>query len=215
MGDRIRILIADDHAIVREGLRALIQSEPGMELAGEAEDGEQTIRLARSLKPDILLLDMVMPRKNGLAVIEEIKRAGLSLRILVLTSFSDDDTVFPAIKAGAEGYLLKDTSPKTLLKSIREVASGQPSISPSIAAKLIRDLQRPPDLPKTEDPLTERELETLILIAQGLSNGEIADKLVITEGTVRIHVSNILSKLHLANRTQAALYAIKEGIVEL
>jgi NarL family two-component system response regulator LiaR len=215
MSEAIRILIADDHGVVREGLRVLIRMEPGMEMAGEAEDGEQAVSLVRTLKPDILLLDMVMPGKCGLEVIEEVKREETPVRILVLTSFSDDELVFPAIKSGADGYLLKNTPPKALLQAIRDVHAGTPSMSPSIAAKLMRELQRPPDLPLTEEPLTGREVDVLRLLAQGYSNGEIAGQLVIAEGTVRTHVSNILSKLHLANRTQAALYALREGFISL
>jgi NarL family two-component system response regulator LiaR len=215
MADTIRILIADDHAVVREGLRALIRTEPGMDLAGEAEDGDQAIALASKLKPDVMLLDMVMPGKGGLDVIEAIRQEETPIRILVLTSFSDDEMVFPAIKIGADGYLLKNTPPRVLLQAIRDVHAGYPSMSPSIAAKLMREIQRPPDLPPTEEPLTEREVDVLRLLAQGFSNGEIAEKLVVTEGTVRTHVSNILSKLQLANRTQAALYALREGLASL
>jgi NarL family two-component system response regulator LiaR len=215
MADTIRILIADDHAVVREGLRALIRTEPGMDLAGEAEDGDQAIALASKLKPDVMLLDMVMPGKGGLDVIEAIRQEETPIRILVLTSFSDDEMVFPAIKIGADGYLLKNTPPRVLLQAIRDVHAGYPSMSPSIAAKLMREIQRPPDLPPTEEPLTEREVDVLRLLAQGFSNGEIAEKLVVTEGPVRTHVSNILSKLQLANRTQAALYALREGLASL
>jgi NarL family two-component system response regulator LiaR len=215
MNEDIQIVIADDHAIVREGLRALIQMEPGLQLAGEAEDGEQAVRLVQELKPDILLLDMIMPGLNGLQVIEAVKKAQPQVKILVLTSFSEDELVFPAIKAGADGYLLKNTPPRSLIDAIREVYSGFPSISPSVAIKLMRDLQRPPDLPPTEQPLTSREVEVLRLLAQGFSNDEIAQKLFLTEGTVRTHVSKILGKLHLANRTQAALYALREGLADL
>jgi NarL family two-component system response regulator LiaR len=220
MSDEIRILIADDHGVVREGLRALIRTEKGMKLLGEAENGEQALTLVRQLQPDILLLDMVMPGMSGLDVIRELKReaparGAAPLRILVLTSFSDDEMVFPAIKSGADGYLLKNTPPRTLLSAIRDVYAGCPSMSPSIAMKLMRELQRPPDLPPTEDPLTAREVDVLKLLAQGCSNEEIAEQLVVTEGTVRSHVSNILTKLHLANRTQAALYALREGLASL
>ncbi len=219
MSDKIRILIADDHGIVREGLRALIQTEPGMLLVGEAENGDEAVTLTLKLKPDILLLDMVMPGKSGLEVITTIKEtvtdADQSMRILVLTSFSEDEMVFPAIKAGADGYLLKNTPPKALLRAIHDVHTGLPSLSPAIAAKLMNELQSPPRLPLTEDPLTEREVEVLRLIAKGFSNDEIAGQLFLTEGTVRLHVSKILAKLHLANRTQAALFALREGLASL
>jgi NarL family two-component system response regulator LiaR len=158
---------------------------------------------------------MVMPRKDGVRVIGEIKRENPAARILVLTSFSDDDKVFPAIKAGALGYLLKNASPQRLLGAIRDVYQGEPTMSPDIASKLMRELQRSSDLPPTREPLTEREVEVLCLVARGLSNQEIADTLIVGEGTVRTHVSNILSKLHLANRTQAALYALREGLAPL
>lgn len=211
----IRILLVDDHAIVREGLRTLIGTEPGMEVIGEAEDGLEAIEKAQALNPDVILLDMVMPHKDGLEVIVALKEMGSQARILVLTSFSYDDKVFPAIKAGAMGYLLKNTAPNVLLNAIREVYRGEPSMSPDIASKLMRELQGSSDLPPTPDPLTAREVEVLRLIAHGLTNSDIAETLVVGEGTVRTHVSNILSKLHLANRTQAALYALREGLASL
>jgi NarL family two-component system response regulator LiaR len=211
----IRILIADDHAVVREGLRTLIGTEPGMELVGEATDGVEAVKKACSMSPDIVLMDMVMPRMDGLEAIHEIKRECPEARILVLTSFSHDDKVFPAIKAGALGYLLKNASPEALLQAIRDVHQGEPIMSPDVASKLMRELQRTSDLPPTEEPLTEREVDVLRLVAQGLSNREIAETLTIGVGTVRTHVSNILAKLHLANRTQAALYALREGLAPL
>lgn len=210
----IRILIADDHAVVRKGLATLINTEPGMELVGEAEDGLEAVFKVRSLQPDVILLDLVMPRQDGLEAIRQIKAENPVARILVLTSFADDDKVFPAIKAGALGYLLKDASPEQLLQAIRDVYHGESSLHPTIARKLIRELNQPSDLPPSEDPLTGRELEVLKLVAQGLTNQEIAERLVVTERTVTTHVSNLLAKLHLANRTQAALYAIREGLVD-
>jgi len=211
----IRILITDDHAVVREGLRTLISTEPGMEVVGEAEDGVEAVQKACQLKPDVILLDMLMPRMDGLEAIKEIKHKCPEAHILVLTSFSDDEMVFPAIKAGALGYLLKNTTPERLLQAIRDVHQGKPSMSSDIAKKLMLELQRTPDLPPTEEPLTVREMEVLRLVAQGLTNQEIAENLVIGVGTVRTHVSNILAKLHLANRTQAALYALREGLTPL
>ncbi len=213
--ESIRILIADDHAVVREGLRTLIGTEPGMEVVGEAVDGVEAVLKARTLQPDVILLDMMMPRKNGLEAINEIMRQDPGARILVLTSFSHDDKVFPAIKAGALGYLLKNASPQALLKAIRDVGRGEPTMGPDIASKLMRELQRTSSLPPTEKPLTERELDVLRLVAKGLTNQEIAETLIIGVGTVRTHVSNILAKLHLANRTQAALYALREGLAPL
>ena len=211
----IRILIADDHAVVREGLRTLINTKPGMEVIGEAADGDEAITLVHNLKPDVILLDMVMPRKNGLEAINGIKKNNPEARILVLTSFDDDERVFSAIKAGALGYLLKDSSPQQLLQAIDDVHHGRSSLHPAIALKVIRELNQPTDLPPTEEPLTTREMETLRLIAQGLTNQEIADKLSISERTVGKHVSNILDKLHLANRTQVALYALRRGLATL
>jgi NarL family two-component system response regulator LiaR len=214
MSEVIRILIADDHAIIREGLRALLATEPGMEVVGEAADGGQTVQLALALRPDVILLDLVMPRKDGLATIFDLKRESCEAHILVLTSYLDDDKVFPALKAGALGYLLKDTAPQELLQAIRQVHKGEVSLHPIIARKVINELNRPPALPLTTEPLTPRELEVLTLVAQGLSNQDIAEKLAISERTVRTHVSNILNKLHLANRLQATLYALQEGLID-
>ncbi len=215
MSAEIQILIADDHAVVREGLRALIDTEPGMELVGEASDGLEAVQKSAALEPDVILLDLVMPRKGGLEAIREIKEQNPRARILVLTSFAEDEKVFPAIKAGAQGYLLKDSSPRELLQAIRDIHQGQPSMHPTIARKLMREIQRDSELPPAEEPLTERELEVLSLVAQGFANQEIADQLFVSERTVRTHVSNILSKLHLANRTQAALYALRKGFASL
>lgn len=211
----IRVLIADDHAVVREGLRTLITAKPGMELVGEAADGVEAVLKARSLQPDVILMDMVMPTKNGLEAIMDIKKENPKARILVLTSFDDDENVFAAIKAGALGYLLKDSSPQQLLQAIRDVNDGQAALHPAIALKMIRELNQASDLPLAEEPLTDREMETLRLVAQGLTNQEIADRLVISERTVGKYVSQILEKLHLANRTQAALYALRRGLAKL
>jgi two-component system, NarL family, response regulator LiaR len=215
VAETIRVLVVDDHAIVREGLRWLMATEPGIDLVGEASDGVEAVAKAYELQPHVILMDLVMPRKDGIAAIAEIKARQPEARILVLTSFAEDDQVFPAIKAGAMGYLLKDTSPQALLIAIRDVYAGTPSMHPVVARKLIQELQRPPNLPPTSEPLTEREMEVLRLVARGLSNDQIAARLVVSERTARTHVSNILSKLHLANRTQAALYALREGLASL
>jgi NarL family two-component system response regulator LiaR len=215
MSNPIRILITDDHAIVREGQRALIDVEPGMEVVGEAADGLEAVELARALEPDVILLDLLMPRMGGVEAIQAIKAENSRSRILVLTSFAEDEKVYTAIKAGALGYLLKDASPDEILAAIRDVANGHASMPPIIAHKLMSELQRTSNRPPTEDPLTARELEILKLVAQGLPNLEIAERLVVSERTVRTHVSNILGKLHLANRTQAALYALREGLARL
>jgi two-component system, NarL family, response regulator LiaR len=215
MAETIRILIADDHAIVRKGLQTLIASEAGMEIVGEAADGVAVVQQARALQPDVILLDMMMPRQSGLEAITEIKQHNPEARILVLTSFAEDDKVFPAMKAGALGYLLKDSDPDQLLQAINDVYRGEPSLHPSIALKLMRELNQPSALPPTEEPLTEREVEVVKLVARGLTNQEIAAALVISERTVGNHIGNILGKLHLANRTQAALYALRQGLASL
>lgn len=216
MTDQIKILIADDHAVVREGLRLLLGSEPGMAVVGQAADGVEAVQMAERLQPDVILLDLMMPNKNGIEAITEIKNNNSEARILVLTSFAEDEMVFPAIKGGALGYLLKDSSPQELLQAIRDTYEGESSLHPTIARKLIREINRPAqDLPPAEEPLTEREVEVLKLVAHGLSNQAIAEKLTISERTVRTHVGNILKKLHLANRTQAALYALREGLTDL
>jgi two-component system, NarL family, response regulator LiaR len=173
------------------------------------------VEKAKSLQPDVILLDMVMPRKDGVQAIAEIKQENPQARILVLTSFSESEKALPAIKAGALGYLLKDSAPEELLQAISNVYYGQISLHPAIARLLVQELSQPSDLPPAEEPLTEREVEVLQLIAQGLSNQEIADTLVVGERTVSTHVSNSLDKLHLANRTQAALYALRKGLASL
>jgi len=211
----IRIFMADDHAIVRKGLRTLIESESDMEVIGEASDGVEAVLKVRSLQPDVILMDLVMPRQGGVEAIIEIKKEYPDARILVLTSFAEEEKVFSAIKAGALGYLLKDTSPEQLLQAIHDVYRGESSLHPTIALKLIRELRQPSSLPPTNDPLTEREVEVVKLVAQGYTNQEIADTLFISERTVGNHIGSMLSKLHLANRTQVALYALREGLASL
>jgi len=211
----IRVLIVDDHAIVRKGTRALLATERDIEVVGEADNGAEAVALAQTLHPSVILMDLVMPRMDGIEATRQITSRQPEVRILVLTSFAADDKVFPAIKAGALGYLLKDSSPEELVQAIRQVHRGEPSLEPSIARKVLSELTHPPKQPPTTDPLTERELMVLRLVAQGRSNRDIAEQLVIAEITVRTHVSNILSKLHLASRTQAALYALREGLASL
>jgi NarL family two-component system response regulator LiaR len=215
MSEEIRLVIADDHAVVREGLRSFIETEKGLEIIGEAGNGREAVDLVTRLNPDVVLMDLVMPEMNGVEAIEKIRKLMTDVRVLVLTSFAEDEQVFAAVKAGAHGYLLKDSSPKQLLRAIRDVAEGLPSMDPTVARKLIQEVQRTSELPPTEEPLSERELDVLRHLAHGLSNQQIGDELFISERTVRTHVSNILAKLHLANRTQAALYALREGITDL
>lgn len=215
MDKPIRVLIADDHAIVRRGLRTLITSQVDMELVGEAINGVEAVMKARTVQPDVILMDMVMPRQDGAAAIREIKKENPLARILVLTSFAEDDKIFPAIKSGALGYLLKDAETDQLLQAIRDVNDGKFSLDPTVALRVIRELTHASDLPPTAEPLTERELDVLQLVAQGLTNQEIAERLMLGERTVGNHISSILSKLHLANRTQAALYALREGLAPL
>jgi len=211
----IRVLIADDQAIVRKGIRALLAQIETIDVVGEARDGREAIAQVKALNPDVILMDLVMPQMDGIEAIRQITARHEGARILVLTSFAGDDKVFPAIKAGALGYLLKDSEPADLLQAIQQVHRGEPSLEPSIARKVLQEMQRPSRRSPTPDPLTDRELEVLRLLARGLSNPEIAGQLTVTEATVRSHVSNILSKLHLANRVQATLYALQEGLVSL
>ena len=211
----IRLLIVDDHAIIRAGLQALLQGVPDIEVVGEATNGREAVDLAGKLNPDVILMDLVLPEMDGIEAIRKIVSNQPKARILVLTTFSGEDKVFPAIKAGAMGYQLKDSSPQELVEAIREVNRGQASLHPLIARKVLDEVLNPPDQPPSREPLTQREIEVLRLIAAGLENREIAERLVLSEATVRTHVSNILGKLHLASRTQAALYALREGLASL
>jgi NarL family two-component system response regulator LiaR len=211
----IRVLIVDDHAIVRKGVKALLAEIEDIEVAGEAGNGQEAIDQAETLQPDVILMDLVMPVMDGIESIAQITAKQPETHILALTSFSTDDKIFPAIKSGAIGYLLKDSDPQDLVIAIRKVHRGEPSLHPMIAQKVLQELSLPSDRPPTPDPLTEREEEVLRLVAKGLNNQEIADQLVVAEVTVRTHVSHILSKLHLANRVQATLYALREGYASL
>jgi two-component system, NarL family, response regulator LiaR len=211
---KIRILVVDDESVVREGLVAILSYQQDLEVVADVDNGIQAVELARKTKPDVILLDMVMPRQDGLATIPKLKEIVPEARILVLTSFAEADRVYQAIKAGALGYLLKDSTRIQLLQAIRDVARGQASIHPTMALRVIHEIDHPSELMYTSEPLTPRELDTLRLIARGLSNQEIAMTMSVHERTVAKYVSNVLDKLHLANRTQAALYAIREGLAE-
>lgn len=211
---KIRILVVDDESVVREGVVAILSYQKDFEVVAEAENGIQALELAIKTKPDVILLDMVMPKQDGLATIPKLKEILPDARILVLTSFAEADRVYQTIKAGALGYLLKDSTRVQLMQAIRDVAKGQASIHPSVALKVIHEIDHPSELMYTSEPLTPRELDTLRLIARGQSNQEIAIAMTVHERTVAKYVSNILDKLHLANRTQAALYAVREGLTE-
>ncbi|GIK36949.1 MAG: DNA-binding response regulator [Chloroflexota bacterium] len=213
--EKIRVLIADDHPVVREGLRGLISFKPGFEIVGEAEDGFEAVLLARRLKPDVILMDLEMPRKSGLNAIKEIIADNPQARILILTSFAEDKKIVASLEAGALGYLLKDSSPQELLRAIRAVYQGELSLHPTIARKMLQQQNQSTPPSPTLETLTRREMQVLKLVAQGLSNKEIADRLVISGPTVRSHIANILNKLNLTSRTQAVLYALSQGIAKL
>jgi len=211
---KIRILVVDDEGLVREGVIAILSYQVDIEVVGEARDGLEAVEIARKTKPDVILLDLVMPKQNGVETIPQLLDINPNARILVLTSFAETNSIYQSIKAGALGFLLKDATRTQLLEAIRDVDKGLAAIPPYIALKVIHEIDHPAELMYTSDPLTPRELETLRLIARGLSNQEIAAALVVHERTVAKYVSNILTKLHLANRTQVALYAIREGLVD-
>jgi two-component system, NarL family, response regulator LiaR len=209
----IRVVIADDHPIVRQGLTVTINAQQDMRVVGEASNGDEAVQRIRELRPDVTVMDLKMPVRDGLSAIKEVTETVPGARILVLTSFSDDDNVFAAIKAGAVGFLLKDSPPESLLDAVRAIHRGEGALHTSIARKLMQEIKRPPEPVKSNAPLTPREHEVLSYIAQGLSNREIADKMSVSIRTVTTHVGSILEKLHLANRTRAALYAVEQGLV--
>jgi NarL family two-component system response regulator LiaR len=213
--DRIRVLVADDHAIVRKGICALLATEPGIEVVGEAQEGREAIAQARRLQPDVILMDLVMPTVDGLEATRCITAHQPEARVLVLTSFGGEEKIFPAIRAGARGYLLKDSEPEDLVQAIQQVYRGRSSLHPAVASKLLREISEAPDRAQAVDPLTVREVDVLRLVASGYSNRRIAEMLGIGEATVRTHVSNVLAKLHLDSRTQAALYALRQGLASL
>jgi len=211
----IRVIIVDDHAVVRQGLKAFLQTQDDLEIVGEAADGDEAVRQVEDLVPDVVLMDLVMPGSDGIEATRRIRSLSPSTKVIVLTSFTDDDKVFAAIKAGAAGYLVKDVQPQELGEAIRTVNRGEALLHPVVAAKLMQEFAQPSQRRSSPDSLTDRELEVLRLIARGLSNKEIALQLTVAEKTVKTHVSNVLQKLHLADRTQAALYAVRERLVDL
>jgi NarL family two-component system response regulator LiaR len=217
-GGEIRVLIVDDHAMVRQGLRTFLDLQDSTDLritvVGEAVNGQEAVDLASQTQPNIVLLDLVMPQMDGIQATPKIRECSPHSRIIILTSFGEEDKVLPAIRAGAQGYLLKDIPPHELVHAIREAYLGKVQLHPEIAKKLMsavaaREVTVSPSVADSESGLTAREQEVLDLIADGLSNREIAGKMFISEKTVKTHVSNILSKLHLEDRTQAAIYALK------
>jgi NarL family two-component system response regulator LiaR len=207
----IRVLLVDDHPIVREGLRTYLATVEGIEVVGEAQDGIEASRLVDELDPDIVLMDLAMPNMDGIEATRFITQANDRVKVIALTSFATDDKVFPAIRAGAAGYLLKEAEPAEVAEAIRKAARGEPILAPAVAERLMREVAASVPTAHRSD-LTVRELEVLRLIAAGRSNREISDDLGVAEKTVKTHVSNILSKLQLSDRTQAAVYAVQHGL---
>ena len=209
----IRVLIADDHAVVRQGLRTFLELQDDIEVVADVADGEAALRAARENEPDVVLMDLVMPGMGGVEAIRGLREARPEARVLVLTSFLDDEKLVPAVRAGAAGYLLKDVEPAELVRAIRTVDDGEGLLHPAVAARLMEEFAET-ERPAAEEALTAREREVLQLIARGLPNKLIARDLEIAEKTVKTHVSSILSKLGLTDRTQAALYAVRAGLIE-
>jgi len=213
--EKIKVLIVDDHRVVRQGLRIFLDLNEDIQVVGEASDGQEAVEMAASLAPDVVLMDLVMPRLDGIAATSRIKALSQGTKVIALTSFTEDDKVFPAIQAGASCYLLKDVSPDALVEAIRAAYRGEARLHPEVMRKLMQQVavqpasRKPPDGPQ----LTEREGEVIRLVAQGKSNREIAEALVISEKTAKAHISNILGKLGLDDRTQMAIYAIKHSLV--
>jgi NarL family two-component system response regulator LiaR len=211
----LTVLLVDDHALVREGVRAFLESQPGIEIAGEAASGEEAVRQAELLVPDVVLMDLVMPGMGGIEATQHIREVSPRTQVVVLTSFHEDSHIFPAIKAGAISYLLKDAGPLEIAEALRAAARGEAKLHPRIAGRLLQQVRGEEVTAVTlYTDLTEREQEVLRLIAQGMTNAEIAAQLSISEKTVKAHVSNLLSKLYLADRTQAAIFAWREGFMQ-
>jgi NarL family two-component system response regulator LiaR len=217
---KICVLLVDDHAVVRQGLRMFIEMQSDMAVVGEGANGLEAVELATRLKPDVILLDLKLPEMDGVEATRKILAADPQARVLILTSFGEDDKVFPAIRAGAQGYLLKDIQPRDLIQAIRESHQGKAQLHPDVARRLMQAVSgdmpaekpKPASLPAELQELTEREREVLGMIAQGLTNHEIAEEMVISEKTVKTHVSNLLDKLGLEDRTRAAIWALKHGL---
>ncbi|XSG73163.1 response regulator [Herpetosiphon llansteffanensis] len=213
MHEQIRVVLVDDHVVVRVGLRAFLDTQPDIEIVGEAASGEEGVQVVSNVLPDVVLMDLLMPGIDGVEATRQVRGASPSTQVIVLTSYSEDERIFPAIKAGALSYLLKDVGPDALVAAIRSARRGEATLHPMVASRLMTELTSSRRSPL--DTLTEREREVLTCIARGMSNAEIADHLVIGERTVKTHVSNILSKLHLQDRTQAAIMALRERLVPL
>lgn len=211
MADAIDVLIVDDHAVVREGLRTFLELQEGISVVGEAGDGEEAVRQAEALHPDVVLMDLVMPRLDGVGAMRELRRRLPATRVIVLTSFAEDDRLLPAIQSGAAGYLLKNVAPAELARAVRAAHAGEALLDPVIAARLVDAISQPPGEPASER-LTSREQEVLALIARGFSNKRIARELGIAEKTVKTHVGHVLAKLGVADRTQAAVHAVRMGL---
>jgi NarL family two-component system response regulator LiaR len=214
MTEPITVLIVDDHAVVRKGVRAFLDAQSGLTVVGEAGSGEEAVAQAEEHAPDVVLMDLIMPGIDGVEATRQVKKVSPRTQVIVLTSYHQDEHIFPAIRAGALSYLLKDAEPGQLADAVRKAAVGEAVLHPQVASRVVQELHGArQDTPNPFNALSDRELEVLRLIADGLSNHDIAERLVISEKTVKSHVSNILSKLHLADRTQAAVFAWREGVV--
>ncbi len=214
MTEKITIIIADDHALVRQGVRTFLDVQPDLAVIGEANSGETAVRMAAELIPDVLLMDLVMPGIGGVEATRQVKQVSPHTQVIVLTSYHEDEYIFPALRAGALSYVLKDVSPDELAETVRKAAAGESVLHPRVASRVVQEIRGAKrDTPNLFIELSDRELEVLRLIADGLSNAAIADKLVISEKTVKGHVSNILSKLHMFDRTQAAVFAWQQGLM--